>query len=100
MGTLIPRVTSQTLAGQEVKKPMIMFTCIRSQKAAELGIRWSGEPCRRAVRMGQKAHNWLLVRQDGGGRRPGQTPSPFDVARRPRSHPAGLSQRTGRAHRQ
>ena len=31
MGTLMPRLTSQTLAGQEVKYPMIMPTCMSSQ---------------------------------------------------------------------
>ena len=42
MGTLMPRLTSQTLAGQEVKYPMIMPACMSSQKAAELGVRWCG----------------------------------------------------------
>jgi hypothetical protein len=31
MGTLMPRLTSQTLAGQEVKYPMIIPTCMRNQ---------------------------------------------------------------------
>jgi glutaryl-CoA dehydrogenase len=31
MGTLMPRLTSQTFAGQEVKYPMIMPICMRSQ---------------------------------------------------------------------
>ena len=31
MGTLMPRLTSQTLAGQEVKYPMIMPTYMSSQ---------------------------------------------------------------------
>ena len=31
MGTLMPRLTSQTLAGQEVQYPMIMPTCMRNQ---------------------------------------------------------------------
>ena len=38
IGTLMPRLTSQTFAGQEVQYPMIMPICIRSQKAAELGM--------------------------------------------------------------
>jgi hypothetical protein len=38
IGTLIPRFTSQTLAGQEVAKPMIMPICMSSQKAARSGI--------------------------------------------------------------
>src|SRR5216684_8768436 len=42
MGTLMPRLTSQTFAGQEAKYPMIMPTCMRSQKAAELGMSWCG----------------------------------------------------------
>ena len=31
MGTLMPRLTSQTFAGQAVKYPMIMPICMRSQ---------------------------------------------------------------------
>ena len=31
MGTLMPRLTSQTFAGQELKYPMIMPICMRSQ---------------------------------------------------------------------
>jgi hypothetical protein len=38
----MPRLTSQAFAGHEVKYPMIMPTCMRSQHAAELGIRWCG----------------------------------------------------------
>ena len=38
----MPRLTSQTFAGQEVKYPMIMPICMRSQYAAELGMRWCG----------------------------------------------------------
>ena len=38
IGTLMPRLMSQTLAGQEVQNPMIMPTCMRSQNAAALGM--------------------------------------------------------------
>jgi hypothetical protein len=35
---LMPRLTSQTFAGQEVKNPTIIPIYIRNQKAAEPGI--------------------------------------------------------------
>jgi hypothetical protein len=39
VATLMPRLTSQTFAGQEVKNPIIMPICVRNQYAAELGMR-------------------------------------------------------------
>src|ERR1700728_1786038 len=38
MGTLMPRLTSQTFADQAVKYRMIMPSCMRRQQAAELGM--------------------------------------------------------------
>jgi hypothetical protein len=38
IGTLMPRLINQTFAGQDVAKPIIIPTCMRNQKAAELVI--------------------------------------------------------------
>ena len=38
IGTLMPRLTSQAFAGQDVKNPIIMPTCMRSQNAAAFGM--------------------------------------------------------------